>query len=80
MEYVALKTAYQKLLALPEEKQAEAAELIEAFVANNRGGPDSDCQLSDKQIEEVRRRLTDPNPEYVSHAAVIERFRNRHDL
>ncbi|MCI4644917.1 MAG: hypothetical protein MRY64_09060 [Hyphomonadaceae bacterium] len=66
MENAALKSAYEKLLALPDDKQAEAAEMIEAFVANDPHA--TSVKLSAWQIEEVRRRLAESNPDYVPDA------------
>ncbi len=66
MENAALKSAYEKLLALPDEKQAEAAEMIEAFVANDPAM--TSFRLSPWQIEEVRRRLAAASPDYVPDA------------
>lgn len=66
MENAALKSAYEKLLALPEDKQEEAARLIEDFVANDDDGSGANgLRLTPEQIEEVKRRLADPHPVYV---------------
>ncbi len=68
MSESALKAAYEKVLTLPEAEQAEAAELLDEFVEQRT----STLRLSDEQIEEVRRRLAEPNPVYYSQEEVFD--------
>ena len=66
----ALKTAYERALALPEDDQAEVAEMLEHFVDQRT----SALRLGREQIEENRRRLKDPDPEYATDKDVDEFF------
>ena len=73
MSESALKTAYEHALTLPEAEQAEAAELLEEFVAQRTAS----YRLSDEQIAEVRRRLADPNPVLIPQEEVFTKLRKR---
>lgn len=71
MSDTALKAAYDKVLTLPEEAQAVAADILEAFVEQQT----SDLALSSEQIAEIERRLADPSPEYATDEEVEDFFR-----
>jgi len=71
MSQSALKSAFEKALKLPETEQAAAADLLEEFIEQHT----SSLKLSDAQIEEIRRRLADPNPEYATDAEVDAFYR-----
>ncbi len=70
MSESALKAAYEDVLKLPEDVQADAAELLREFIAQHS----SDIRLSRAQIDEVKRRLAEPNPEYASDEEMDEFF------
>jgi hypothetical protein len=67
----ALKAAYEEALTLPEGEQAEVAEMLEHFVDQRT----SALRLAPEQIEENRRRLNDPSPEYAAGEEVDTFFR-----
>jgi hypothetical protein len=71
MSESALKTAYEKVLKLPEAQQAAAAGLLEDFVEQQSSG----LGLDDAQIAELRRRLAEPDPEYATDEDVDAFFR-----
>ncbi len=62
MPIPALKAVYEDVLNLPDEVQADAAELLQSFVDQHKAG----WRLSPEQVAEVRRRMADPDPEYAS--------------
>ena len=65
-----VKAVLDRVLTWPPEQQEVAAELLLAIEQQ-----DDRYQLTDEQIEEVRRRLADPDPKYVSLAEVRAHFR-----
>ncbi len=77
MEHKALKDAYARLLDLPEADQADAAEWIETFLARREG---QDLQLTPEQVAEVKRRMAEPETEWVDHDDVLKMMRNRYKL
>lgn len=67
-----LQDAIERLKELPESRQNQlAAALIE--VAE---GDQGDHHLTDEQVEEVRRRRSNPNRKFVSLAQVRKRLRH----
>ena len=74
MEHKALRDAYARLLDLPEADQADAAEWIETFLARREG---QDLQLTPEQVAEVKRRMAEPNKEWVSQEDLEAFFRVR---
>lgn len=73
MSESALKAAYEKALELPEADQAEAAGLLDDFVAQRT----STLRLSDEQVAEVKRRLAEPDPVLIPQEEVFARLRKR---
>jgi 4-aminobutyrate aminotransferase-like enzyme len=66
-----LADAIERLKELPEERQDQlAAALIE--VAE---GDQGDYHLTDEQVEEVRRRRSNPNRKFISVAEARKRLR-----
>ena len=57
----------------PKKRQRDAAEMLLHMEAQEQDS----YVLSDEQVAEVRHRLDDPNPKYVSLEAVMARFRKR---
>jgi Mg2+ and Co2+ transporter CorA len=66
MSNSALKDAFEKAMLLPKEDQAAAAGLLEDFVEQYNSG----LRLTSEQVEEIRRRMADPNPEYATEEEV----------
>ncbi len=64
-----VKEAIAELAKLPIAEQELAAEAIIDFA--RRGGR---SELSEEQAEEVRRRLADPNPKFLTLAEVRARL------
>jgi len=77
MEHKALKDAYARLLDLPEADQADAAEWIETFLARRAG---ADLQLTPEQVAEVKRRMAEPETEWIDHEDVLKMMRDRYKL
>ncbi len=77
MEHKALKDAYARLLDLPEADQADAAEWIETFLARREG---QDLQLTPEQVAEVKRRMAEPETEWIDHEDVLRMMRDRYRL
>ncbi|MEP7210246.1 MAG: hypothetical protein ABI740_05360 [Alphaproteobacteria bacterium] len=71
MSQSALKVAFEKALKLPETEQAAAADMLEEFVEQHT----SSLSLTEAQIAEIKRRLADPGPEYVTDAEVDAFYR-----
>ena len=68
-----IKAVLDRVLTWPRERQEEAV----AVLASLDPADDSDYQLTEEQVEEVRRRLADPNPKTLSIDEVFARFRMR---
>ena len=62
--------AWQALQTLPARDQERAAEFILDFVAQS-----GDIQISDEQLAELERRMSDPNPEFLTMDEVRARLR-----
>jgi hypothetical protein len=71
MSNSALKDAFEKAMLLPKEDQAAAAGLLEDFVEQYNSG----LRLTSEQVEEIRRRMADPNPEYATEEEVDAFFK-----
>ena len=52
-----IEQAWTELLKLPEDEQEVAADAILDYASGGRG-----ISLSDEQVAEVNRRLSEPNP------------------
>ena len=63
-----IEQAWAELMKLPDEEQEVAADAILDYTSGGRG-----IELSDEQVAEVERRLTDPNPKTLT----ITEFRAR---
>ncbi|HEV3185390.1 MAG TPA: hypothetical protein VGZ49_10945 [Xanthobacteraceae bacterium] len=68
-----VKEILDRVLTWPPERQADAARILTAMEAQDA----SPLQLSDEQVAEVRRRLADPNPKFLTLEEVRERFARR---
>jgi hypothetical protein len=68
-----LDDAVARLRELPEEEQDAMAETVFAHLA----GEGARYGLSDEQVEEAKRHLTDRNPRFLSLDEVREHFRRR---
>ena len=64
-----IKEAIAELEKLPAEEQEQAAEAILDFAA--RGGR---SELTEEQAEEVRRRVAEPNPKFLTLAEARARL------
>ena len=68
-----IKEVLDRVLTWPPERQEDAVRVLtemEEFDA-------SDYRLMDEQVAEVKRRLTEPNPKYLTLDEVQERFARR---
>lgn len=70
---VLLDEAIQKIRALPRDEQDMLADVILEYTDK-----DSGVQLSPAQIEEIRRRLADPEPRFASLQDVSVRLSRRY--
>jgi hypothetical protein len=58
----ALKEAIERVQRWPEERQEDAAKILLDMEAQANSG----YRLSDEQAAEVRRRLSEPNPKFLT--------------
>jgi len=68
-----VKEVLDRVLTWPAERQAEVVHMVEMMEAQDG----SELQLSDEQMAEVKRRLADPNPTFLTLEEVQERFARR---
>jgi hypothetical protein len=68
-----IKTVLDRVLTWPPERQADAAHVLELMEEQDK----SDLRLSDEQVAEVKRRLADPNPTFLTLEEVRARFARR---
>ena len=66
----ALKEAIERVQQWPEERQEDAAKILLDMEAQDT----SSYRLTDDQVAEVKRRLADPNPKFLTLAEVRARF------
>ena len=66
----ALKEAIERVQQWPEERQEDAAKILLDMEAQDT----SAYRLTDDQVAEVKRRLADPNPKFLTLAEVRARF------
>ncbi len=66
----ALKEAIERVQQWPEERQEDAAKILLDMEAQDT----SAYRLTDDQVAEVKRRLTDPNPKFLTLAEVRARL------
>jgi len=75
MENAELKTVYQKLLSLSDEKQAEAAEILTEYIANDQYEWPRDSLLTPEQQAIVIHRIANPDPNPIPHQQFVEQMR-----
>ena len=68
-----IKEILDRVLTWPPERQADAASVLAEMEAQDA----SPLQLNDEQVAEVKRRLAEPNPKFVTLEEVRERFAQR---
>jgi hypothetical protein len=65
-----VKELLDRVLTWPPERQADVAHVVEIMEEQDK----SPLRLSDEQVVEVKRRLADPNPKFVTLEEVREHF------
>jgi hypothetical protein len=68
-----IKEILDRVVTWPPERQADAASVLAEMEAQGA----SPLQLNDEQVAEVKRRLADPNPKFLTLEEVRERFVRR---
>jgi hypothetical protein len=68
-----VKEILDRVLTWPTERQADVAHMVEMMEAQDNSG----LRLSDEQVAEVKRRVADPNPTFLTLEQVRERFAQR---
>jgi predicted nucleic acid-binding protein len=68
-----VKEILDRVLTWPPERQADAAQVLTLMEEQDK----SSLRLTDEQVAEVRRRLEDPNPKFLTLDEVRERFARR---
>ena len=68
-----VKEILDRVLTWPAERQADVAHMVEMMEAKEYSG----LRLSDEQVAEVKRRVADPNPTFLTFEQVRERFAQR---
>ena len=68
-----VKAILDRVLSWPPERQEEAARVLSQMEEQDT----SPYQLTDEQLAEVKRRLADPNPKFLTLEEVRERFARR---
>jgi len=68
-----VKKILDRVLTWPPERQADAAQVLTLMEEQDK----SSLRLTDEQVAEVRRRLADPNPKFLTLDEVRERFARR---
>src|SRR5438067_13197746 len=68
-----IKAVLDRVLTWPPERQADVAQVVTLMEEQDK----SALRLSDEQLAEVRRRLADPNPKFLTLEEVRERFARR---
>jgi hypothetical protein len=68
-----VKEILDRVLTWPPERQADAAQVLTLMEEQDK----SLLRLTDEQVAEVRRRLADPNPKFLTLDEVRERFARR---
>ena len=68
-----LKEILDRVLTWPPERQADVAQVVTLMEEQDK----SALRLSDEQLAEVKRRLADPNPKFLTLEEVRERFARR---
>jgi hypothetical protein len=65
-----VKEILNRVLSWPPERQADVAHVVQLMEEQDK----STQRLSDEQAAEVKRRLADPNPRFLTLEEVRERF------
>ena len=68
-----VKTILDRVLTWPPERQQDAAEMLTLMEEQDK----ATLHLTDEQVAEVKRRLADPNPKFLTLEEVRERFVRR---
>jgi hypothetical protein len=68
-----VKEILDRVLSWPPERQADVAQMVELMEEQDQ----STLRLTDEQAAEMRRRLADPSPKFVTLEEVRERFAHR---
>jgi hypothetical protein len=68
-----VKTILDRVLTWPEDRQHDAAEMLALMEEQDK----VTLRLTDEQVAEVKRRLADPNPKFLTLEEVRERFARR---
>ena len=68
-----VKAILDRVLRWPPERQADVIQIIESMEEQDR----SPLRLSEEQVAEVKRRIADPNPRFLTLDEVRERFARR---
>jgi hypothetical protein len=68
-----LKAVLDRVLTWPDERQQDAAEMLTLMEQQDK----PTHRLTDEQVAEVKRRLADPNPKFLTLEEVRERFARR---
>jgi hypothetical protein len=68
-----VKAVLDRVLTWPAERQEQAVRLLSEMEQQDAAS----LSLSDDQLAEVKKRLADPNPKFLTLAEVRERFARR---
>jgi hypothetical protein len=68
-----VKAVLDRVLTWPPERQEDAVRILEDMEELDA----SDYRLSDEQVAEVKRRMADPNPKYLTLEEFNAHFRDR---
>ena len=68
-----VKEVLDRVLTWPAERQADVVHIVELMEEQDK----TELRLSDEQVAEIRRRLADPNPKFLTLEEVRERFARR---
>jgi hypothetical protein len=68
-----VKDILDRVLTWPAERQVDVAHMVELMEEQDK----SELRLTDEQVADVKRRLADPNPTFLTLEEVRERFARR---
>lgn len=68
-----VKEILDRVLTWPAERQADVVRIVEQMEEQDK----SELRLSDEQVAEVKRRLAEPNPKFLTLEEVRQRFARR---
>lgn len=68
-----IKAVLDRVLTWPPDRQADVVQVVTLMEEQDK----SPLRLSDEQVAEVKRRLADPNPKFLTLEEVRERFAHR---